>query len=307
MKIIFSRKGFDSSFGGVPSPIFENGQMMSLPIPGGRAPHRFQDLQTPVDNMGPLVSDLTKQPIYARAAVHLDPDLDSTSLPRKEGWRASLGQVRAAQTHLEGQGVGKGDLFLFFGWFREVEKINERYQYQKKSVGQHTLFGYLQIGEMLPFGAIPDQEAILKERPWLYDHPHIEGERASNNTVYVASSELVLPTGPTGLPGAGAFDFWQTHLQLTAPNMPKSRWKLPNWFGPESAMPGKLSYHKDPKRWENQTDGSVILSSVAKGQEFVMDLPDHAQALEWIKKITSTPLRGAVLKPQLIHAKRMKL
>jgi len=33
MKIILSRKGFDSTYGGFPSPIFEDGRMISLPIP----------------------------------------------------------------------------------------------------------------------------------------------------------------------------------------------------------------------------------------------------------------------------------
>lgn len=34
MKIILSRKGFDSAFGGVASPVFtEEGKFLSLPIP----------------------------------------------------------------------------------------------------------------------------------------------------------------------------------------------------------------------------------------------------------------------------------
>lgn len=33
MKIIFSRKGFDASYGGYPSPILPDGRMISLPIP----------------------------------------------------------------------------------------------------------------------------------------------------------------------------------------------------------------------------------------------------------------------------------
>ncbi len=33
VKLILSRKGFDSSSGGVPSPIFSDGRMLSLPIP----------------------------------------------------------------------------------------------------------------------------------------------------------------------------------------------------------------------------------------------------------------------------------
>jgi hypothetical protein len=34
-KVILSRKGFDSSCGGYPSPILPDGTMISLPIPAG--------------------------------------------------------------------------------------------------------------------------------------------------------------------------------------------------------------------------------------------------------------------------------
>lgn len=33
MRIIISRKGFDSKYGGVPSPILPDGRLLSLPIP----------------------------------------------------------------------------------------------------------------------------------------------------------------------------------------------------------------------------------------------------------------------------------
>jgi len=33
MKVILSRKGFDSAYGGYPSPILPDGKMVSLPIP----------------------------------------------------------------------------------------------------------------------------------------------------------------------------------------------------------------------------------------------------------------------------------
>lgn len=33
MKVVLSRKGFDSSNGGIVSPIFEDGTMISFPIP----------------------------------------------------------------------------------------------------------------------------------------------------------------------------------------------------------------------------------------------------------------------------------
>ena len=293
MKIIFSRKGFDSGCGGVASPIFPNGQILSMPIPGGRSPRRFREIQTPVGNMGPLAFNLTQHPGYPAAAAHLDPDLDYLSLPRKEGWKGSLGQAGCAQSHLQSQGVGVGGLFLFFGWFRQVESSEKGYQYQKSSPQQHLLFGYLQIGQVLHFGAQPDAEAILAKDPWLYDHPHIENRRSTNNTVYVGAEELILPNGPTGLPGFGAFDHIQDHLILTAPGLSKSKWKLPACFGSEQGS--TLTYHKDPKRWETQPDGSVILSSVAKGQEFVMEMPEEQNAWDWLNTIVSSPLRGSVL------------
>ena len=44
-RIILSRKGFDSSSGGVASPIFSDGRLCSLPIPfSGPAPDKFQDV-----------------------------------------------------------------------------------------------------------------------------------------------------------------------------------------------------------------------------------------------------------------------
>ena len=36
MKIILSRKGFDSANGGAASPLFDDGSAVSLPIPAGR-------------------------------------------------------------------------------------------------------------------------------------------------------------------------------------------------------------------------------------------------------------------------------
>jgi Nucleotide modification associated domain 3 len=38
MKLILSRKGFDSAYGGVPSPILPDGTLCPLPIPSNEAP-----------------------------------------------------------------------------------------------------------------------------------------------------------------------------------------------------------------------------------------------------------------------------
>lgn len=45
MKIILSRKGFDSSYGGYPSPILPEGRLLSFPIPDPNSPIKYCDLQ----------------------------------------------------------------------------------------------------------------------------------------------------------------------------------------------------------------------------------------------------------------------
>jgi len=45
MRIILSRKGFDSGSGGCPSPIFPDGSMFAMPIPYEPSPVRYEDLR----------------------------------------------------------------------------------------------------------------------------------------------------------------------------------------------------------------------------------------------------------------------
>ena len=45
MKVILSRKGFDSKAGGVPNPILPDGTLLSFPIPAKIDQLTYQDLQ----------------------------------------------------------------------------------------------------------------------------------------------------------------------------------------------------------------------------------------------------------------------
>lgn len=114
MKVIFSRKGFDSGTGGCPSPIID-GAPISLPIPT-RMPTAtaFGELPGPYAD---LVTDLTNGRVTAENRCHLDPDISRDVLPRMPGWKGSLGQEGAAQGHLVNQGIAPGDLFIFWGFF----------------------------------------------------------------------------------------------------------------------------------------------------------------------------------------------
>ena len=135
MRLILSRKGFDAALGGVASPIFPNGAMASLPIPLAGAPVAYAQINKgPDGSLGPLVADLTRGAITGATPAHLDPDLARSALPRRPGWRPAFGQTGVAATHLERCGVDIGDVFLFFGWFRAVQRgSDDRWRYAPKA------------------------------------------------------------------------------------------------------------------------------------------------------------------------------
>ena len=174
--------------GGVPSPIFPAGTVLSLPIPYKRSPTRFRDVQWRGESIGPIVECLTKGRVKGGDPCHLDPDLNADALARLSGWRPAFGQVESAQSHLENQGVGLRDLFLFFGWFRAVKSGNGgMWHYDRNAPHVHRLFGWLQVSEVLPVGG--NLTRARSERPWLSRHPHLN-MHWDNNTVYIASEKL---------------------------------------------------------------------------------------------------------------------
>ena len=74
--------------------------------------------------LGALVNDLSRGRIKPTHWAHLDPILD-TRVSRGTGWRPLFGQAGASESHLRKTGVSEGDIFLFFGWFRQVSKLRD--------------------------------------------------------------------------------------------------------------------------------------------------------------------------------------
>lgn len=282
MKLILSRKGFDSSAGGVPSPIFSDGRMVSLPIPDRASPIRYADVRLPDGgSMGELVASLTDSRVPAHHLAHLDPDLCPASIPRAPGWRPMLGQAGAAQGHLRKQGVGPGDLFLFFGLFRDVHPRGGRWRYLAGSHPQHVLFGWLQIADVRPVSA-----ASARELPWASQHPHLHHAPGRGNTLYLAAERLILPCVRAGLPGAGLFPEYDSRLRLTSPGATRpGQWRLPRWFSP-SGRRSRLSFHAADTRWTNDQE-HVELRCAARGQEFVLDCDDYPEALPWVASLVA--------------------
>lgn len=281
MKIIISRKGFDSKYGGKPSPIFPDGTALSLPIPCRRGPTRFNEVRWRNTSLGPIVESLTNGRVQGRGRCHLDPDLYADALPRLPGWHPALGQVENAQSHLQHQGVGPGDLFLFFGWFRCVERENgSTWRYVPNARNVHRLFGWLQVSDVVPI--VGSLTHARSERPWLSMHPHLR-RHWHYNTVYIASETLNVE-GLTTRSGAGLFDGDGDRLTLTAPTSTnRSRWRLPSWFYPQGGSP-LLSYHYDKKLWSRRKPW-VYVNTVSPGQEFVVDVGEIPEAIQWLRSL----------------------
>ena len=112
MRMILSRKGFDSSSGARPSPIM-NGRPISLPIPATRNSRTtYRDL-----GLGDIVRSVTKGSYGPDSLCHADPQFHDGM--------CAFGQSGAAQGHLANNGVEPGDAFLFFGLFAD-EATGER-------------------------------------------------------------------------------------------------------------------------------------------------------------------------------------
>ena len=171
MKIILSRKGFDSNYGGMPSPIMPDGTLLSMPIPSGVETDRtYSELMWNGMRYSDIIRSLRPNTrIKAGSHCHLDPDIRADVVDRPDGWRAAFGQEMAALVHLCNHGVCSGDIFLFFGWFRQTELSDDRLRYVQGAPDQHIIYGYFQVGDMIT------REEDVPE--WLAGHPHNTVER----------------------------------------------------------------------------------------------------------------------------------
>ena len=76
MKLILSRKGFDSSCGGQASPIMPDGTLLSLPIPDDKDIIPFSSLKWGEMSYLDIIQSLRPRVKYTNISkCHLDPDI----------------------------------------------------------------------------------------------------------------------------------------------------------------------------------------------------------------------------------------
>jgi hypothetical protein len=298
-RIILSRKGSDAAWGGRPS-LRLGTELVSLPIPES-APRAAAALAT---GRGTRYADLPHHPrlgplhrhlraMEADRFVHLDPDLRPELRPgaRHAGSAAGderlFGQEGAAERHLRYQQVEAGDLFLFFGWFREA---GQRAAGHWKGTGpdEHCLWGWLQVESTHPVSSAAAADAL----PWAAHHPHVaHWERYDrHNRVYRARPRLSFAPG---LPGAGVFR-WHPALTLTrrcsAEASTRREWCLPGFFRRTGLTYNQVDGPACPAH-----RGRVHLRSAPIGQEFVLpaDRPfrrsEAAAVARWLAMLFVSP------------------
>lgn len=269
MKIIFSRKGFDSSYGGGASPILPNGDLLSIPIPTNTKVREkgisYSDLRHGDRSYLQIMKELGLK-IPKPATCHLDPDLLASAQRRPQGWQGIFGQHGAALTHLNNEGVEIGDLFLFFGSFKiTVQKKKLQFEMDHE---RHIIFGFLRVSEILnPAGQV--------DHPVFAQHPHFRNDELyqPRNRVYLGEEY-------------GTFRY-DERLVLTKNGYKKSYWELPACFHPDNGC--QISRHKKDKfEWR---DGKVLLRTIGIGQDFVVR---GSQAiLDWAEDLLATAPRPA--------------
>lgn len=268
MRVVLSRKGFDSTAGGGPSPVLEDDTMLSLPIPEtggeGHTPknlaeanwHRYDDLI-----LRPEIKRYCENPRKREQKkhkhCHLDPDIRPElwkKLP--EGWYPAFGQCDASAKHLKNN-LNLADiltdnvLFLFFGLFRRLQENG-------KFTGApfHAIWGYMLCDK------VEEQTAQIPQ--W---HPHA-AENLTDNLLFIAKDKCY-----------GTFKHCPK-LELTVHNQSPSRWKLDclPWLDAENRL-SNMTYHDDPKRFNLERG---YFQSTSPGQEFVVtSQAADVQNLKW--------------------------
>ena len=269
MKVILSRKGFDSANGGIVSPIFEDGTMISFPIPSGDV-DTYDSLEYNGMTYSRILSDLKYK---GGNNCHVDPDLDDTRRIEKiPNWVPAFGQINSSAAYLKNIGIEEGDLFLFFGNFHKVKLKDGKYTYCRRTGDFYRdkdlqiIWGYLQVGKIV------DSPEEQKKLWW---HPHscedrIDKTKNHTNLIFMASERLSFDSNK---PGAGLLAFDEKRV-LTAKGCNKATWKNNSVYDVNHVLANRKNMAKDPSK-------GIYYAGI--WQE--LGLQESQECIEWAKSV----------------------
>ena len=202
MRLILSRKGFDSSSGGCPSPIFPDCSMCaSDPTSGPVCVTIFLGVDA--------ISEASCETHSREAEKRLPgPSRPRPIWPRNPGWCPTLGQIGSAQGHLRKQGVGPGDLFLFWASFRRVDE-----DLRWKGGTEHHIWGWLQIGDVVSVDEVVHRQNCSKSRTYApLEFRAEDGETPPLCSMLLSSSSHLASVSFGRCVGAAPTWCWRTSL-----------------------------------------------------------------------------------------------
>jgi len=269
MKVIFSRKGCDSTAGGSPNLIFPDGTLFSIPIPSAKDNFFYSDLPFRYEGepIQSILNDLSGKSIchnkrwipcdYSEQVqrCHYDPMPFQTDVFKG----IALGQANRAESHLRKQGVGNGDIFLFYGWFKSIEKQNGAWRYAEGKPDIHLIWSYMRVGDCITLDSDEQRTEALRKYPFLARHPHLYERDGMKNRIYLSEQHQYFPYDE---------NHCLTDLQCYKG---RSTWRLPSFFH----QPQAFSFLKN----FSLKNDDVVISYRGYGQEFVLNR-DHVKSSE---------------------------
>lgn len=257
MRVVLSRKGMDSASGGIASPVLPDGTLLSLPIPDPSTETAYKALSYKGHRFDKIIRQLSpKFDFMKNQNCHLDPDIYDDIEGRPDEWKPAFGQYKISARHLDKQKVGVGDIFLFYGMFKQTEyQPGCTLSYVRNAPIRHIIYGYMKIGKILQ-----EQQEITACYSW---HPHSKAIQHAYNRLYLPETY-------------GTFHYSDS-LVLTKQGQENRRlWTLPAFFA-ENGISISWQGNNRPVLVGEYAE----LNTARRGQEFVVT----ASAPELDKKL----------------------
>ena len=273
MNVIFSRKGFDSTYGGFPSIILPeemDSKMISFPIPEtnpdstGKKPEdikflineKYLSLKEIFNQLG--ISEKINIPSnparkgLSNTVFHFDPELQTIENMRSY---AAFGQSDKASSHLLSHGLQTGDVFLFFGSFKKTFLENNKITYDSAMDEVHAIWGYMIVDNIIHVSDITEE---LKEYPDIKTHLHYQNKKYEKGDNIIICGKIF-----------GTFNYTDKY-RLTKLGYSKTIWELPEFF-----RGADISYC-------NKVENPSRFKSAEIGQEFVVSNFDEQKMKNWL-------------------------
>lgn len=280
MRVILSRKGFESTHEGIPSPILPDGTLLLLPKPDNDGYVSYKEFYCEGTSYYDIAVSLDSkmQDVLKDARCNSSCYIAKSDHRPPLKWFPAYLRTGPLESHLNRQRVSVGDLFLFYGCFRQTEyDANHHLRFVPNAPEQNIIFSYFQIGAI-----IKNLSFISSHFQWPL-HTLIDKDTSIQHTIYLPTKKLSYNNQQPG------FDIlsYSQKLVLTKPGLHYYQWQLPDFL---CAPDVKISYHNN--RNNGFLSGKDYFKSSSIGEEFVIhgtyDLQRWVHSLIYMSDVAIT-------------------